>query len=192
MAPDCGSTCPVEGGFYSSELSLAGTIVLLIVFCLLAPTAMYMGARYQTPVFSAALTTGILLEVLGFIGRLLLTDNVASQLYLLLSLLGTLVGPPFLTLALAIILPHTLSVFGDSHSRTRPVLVGFLLQCLVVASVIVQVVGTVFLVYGLGGTSVSGPNLANALVAYKISAPRLRMSLSADLPPSSRPSLALF
>lgn len=158
MAADCGSTCPVDGGFYSYDPSVAANAVLLAAFCLVLPVVLFTGVRYRTPIFSAVLTTGVLLEILGFVGRVLMKDGRDNQTYFTLSLLGTLLGPAFISLSVFLVLPHTLTVYGESLSPLRPVIAAFLLYSLVVLAIILQVVGLVFAAYGFSDVSVSLPH----------------------------------
>ncbi|KAJ6443381.1 RTA-like protein [Purpureocillium lavendulum] len=81
MAGHCGISCPVDGGYYSYSPSVAGNAILLAVFSLLVPVTLYMGYLFRTPLFSAAVATGILFDVVGF-GRFLRGLEVATALLL--------------------------------------------------------------------------------------------------------------
>src|SRR5687767_13934372 len=105
MAGDCGSTCPVEGGWYSYDPSLAGNAVFTAAFAFLVPATLFFGVRYQTPLLAATLTTGIALEVVGFVGRILLHGGRGDKTFFLLNQLGTVVGPSLVAGALFITLP---------------------------------------------------------------------------------------
>jgi hypothetical protein len=148
MAADCGTTCPIRDGFLSYSPHLAANAVLLAVFGALVPVALYFGFRSQkTPVYTVFLILGLLFEVLGFIGRLLLRDNDSSGTLFFLSFLGSLLGPPLFGLALSVVLPHVLNTHGSG--RPRPVLVGFFLQWLGFVAIIVQAIGASFVAFEL-------------------------------------------
>ena len=53
---------------------------------------------------------------MGYVGRLLLRSNLASKSYFVLFLLGTTMGPTFVTAAVYMILPHVLALYGSDLS----------------------------------------------------------------------------
>lgn len=155
MAGDCGSTCPAEGGFYPYDLNVGGNAVLIAAYAILAPVVFFTGFRFGTPGFSATLTTGILLEVLGFVGRILLHSTPDSQTYFTLSLVGTILGPTMMCAAIFLILPHILSLYGDHMCPFRPLFAMLAFYSLITVALVLEVVGIVYLAYEQGGMSVS-------------------------------------
>lgn len=156
MAGDCGSTCPVEDGFYAYKPNIGGNAVLLAAFAVLVLVALYLGIRLRTPVFSATLATGMLLEVIGFVGRVLLGNTSDSQTFFVLSMLGTLLGPVCISGAILLTLPHILTVYGDHLSPLRPMVAGVIFYSLAAIAAVIQVIGVVFVSYDMSGLGV-GP-----------------------------------
>lgn len=155
MAGDCGSTCPVNGGFYSYDPNVGGNAVLLAIFAALVPVVFFMSFRFRTPSFSALLVTGLLLEVAGFVGRVLLHGHRDNQAYFVLSLFGTVLGPSFMSAAIFIVLPHILNIYGEHLCPFRPIFAGLILYGITTVATVVQVVGIVFLAYGYNGMTAS-------------------------------------
>lgn len=158
MAADCGSSCPVSGGFYSYRPSVAGNIVLLVVYALLVPCILYLGFRSRTTLLSTVLMMmGLALEILGFVGRVLLHHSTESPDYFTLSLLGTILGPSFVSAALFVAVPHLFIVHGEKLGplNFRPVLAGLALYTLIAAAIGVEAVGVVFISYEFHGVTVS-------------------------------------
>lgn len=155
MPGDCGSTCPVEGGFYAYNPNIAGNSLLLAAHGILIPAVLYLGIRFRTPVFSAILATGLLLDVVGFVGRLLLSGAPESQAFFVLSLLGTILGPACVSGAIFSTLPHILGVYGDCMSPIRPFLAGLVFYSVVSLAGVIQLIGVVFLAYDLSAMGVS-------------------------------------
>ncbi|OPB43636.1 hypothetical protein A0O28_0099240 [Trichoderma guizhouense] len=144
MASTCGSTCPTGDGFFANGLSLIGSAVFLAVFAFLTPTTFYLGYRFRTPGFSALMATGLAFEVFGFIGRILLHESRDHQGYFALTLLGSILGPVFMSGAMTM-------------------------------SLVLDIVGTVFVAYGYGGVSrdrsadiIAGGLGAQALLLFAI------------------------
>ena len=149
MAGACGSTCPVEGGFYTYEPNIVGNAVLLAAFGILVPAVALLGFRFRTPVFSATLVTGLLLATIGFVGRVLLNDSPRSQVYFVLSLLGTVLGPVCTIGAVFLTLPHILSIYGDHVSPIHPAWAGAVFYGLEVVAAVIQLVGVIFVAHDL-------------------------------------------
>lgn len=96
--------------------SLEGAAIILAAFALLVPINLWTGARNRTTAYSLTLITGLLLEIMGYVGRLLLRSNLASKPYFVLFLLGTIMGPTFITSAVYMMLPHVMALYGSDLS----------------------------------------------------------------------------
>jgi hypothetical protein len=165
MAGDCGSgACPVEGGFLLYQPSVAGNAFMVAAFGTLVPVALFLGYRYRTPVLASVLTTGLLLEVLGFVGRLLLRNDVANRTNFALFFLGTILGPTFVSASMFIILPHVLRLYGERASPVDSRHVGFLFSGLSLLTFVVELVGVLFASLGFGGVEVCAPMRARLSV----------------------------
>ncbi|KAI9167546.1 Efflux pump himE [Paramyrothecium foliicola] len=155
--------CPVDGGFYSYIPNVAGNAVCAGAFGILMPLLVFQGLRSRTLNFTTSLVVGIVLEILGFVARILLRQNRQDKLFFTLSLLGTLIGPAFMSAAIFVIMPHILRVYGDRLSPVKPMIAGVILSSLVIGAVILQVVGIVAAGYGFRGLKVDkGVNIIAA------------------------------
>lgn len=155
MADDCGSTCPAADNFYSYDPSVGGNAVLLAAFAILSLVVPYLGFRSWTPLFSATLTTGLLAEVLGFVGRVLLHSTKNSRTYFFLFLFGTVLGPTFISASIFIVLPHILGIYGEPISPFRPLVAGLVFFSLIAVALIVELVGIIFVAYEFNNVSQS-------------------------------------
>lgn len=150
MAGDCvPEHCPVSGGFFLYRPSQPGNAVLLGMFALLVPVTLVFGYRSKTPLFASALTTGLVLEVLGFIGRILLFNNVADKSYFALSLVGTVLGPTFIAASLFLVLPQTVASSGLRATTIRPWYIGLGFGCLALIAGILEIIGAVFAAFAI-------------------------------------------
>ncbi|KAH7262195.1 RTA1 like protein-domain-containing protein [Fusarium tricinctum] len=153
MTSDCGSTCPASDGFYSYSPSVGGNAVLLTVFALLALVAIYFGVRSRTYLFSLALTAGIFFEVLGFVGRILLHSKRDDQGHFFLSLFGTVLGPSLISVAIFIVLPHILGIYGEPICPFRPLVAGLIFWGIGALTIILELVGIILTAYETNGIS---------------------------------------
>ncbi|PKS07504.1 hypothetical protein jhhlp_006108 [Lomentospora prolificans] len=153
MTGDCtdSNICPVEGGFISYQPSIPGNSVLLAGYAVTLPVAIVLGYRFHTLGFTVNLSTGVILEILGFAGRLLLNGRRESQAFFSLYLLGTILGPCLLASAIFTVLPHLLLIYGNDFSPLSSGHAGLVFIALVVLSIVLEIVGVAFSVFGLDG-----------------------------------------
>ncbi|KAK8017957.1 hypothetical protein PG991_007147 [Apiospora marii] len=124
--------------------SLAGSAVFLAVFAILIPIAFALGVRYQTSVFATIIITGLALEVLGYIGRLLLAvDDASTHTDFILFLVGTILGPTIISLALFRLLPPIVATYGDGFRAWRPQWHNSVFYAFTAVSAVLQVAGAV-------------------------------------------------
>ncbi|SPN99536.1 uncharacterized protein DNG_02388 [Cephalotrichum gorgonifer] len=164
MTGDCTTTigCPFPGGFLPYAPSLAANAFLVSAFAVVIPAALYLGYRSPALGFTVNLVTALLLEVLGFVGRLLLNRERDSRSYFALYLLGTALGTTAFVSAVFTVLPHILGVYGGKGAL-RAARINLVLLGLLVVIVVLEVVGVASAVFGLKGV-VSTRVLVAALV----------------------------
>lgn len=135
---------------------MVGTAFMLAAFATLIPINLWIGVRNGTTVHSLSMSLGLLLEVVGFSGRLLLRNNLASKSFFFLSLLGTAVGPTLISAAIYTILPHVLTLYGSGLSTPlEPIWLNYLFLAFDSFTVAFQVIGCVFAVKGYNRIEVS-------------------------------------
>ncbi|KAK8149173.1 hypothetical protein G3M48_007937 [Beauveria asiatica] len=93
MASDCGFACPVAGGFYLYQPSISGNTTFIVIYGLISLATLFLGRRHGTQQYCALLGVSHLLQMLAFVGRVLLHRARDSQPYFLVFLIGTLVAP---------------------------------------------------------------------------------------------------
>jgi hypothetical protein len=101
--------------------SLAGNVTLLALFAILIPLAFGLGIKYQSSVFSTTVITGLFLEIVGYVGRVLLARNdTGFKVDFILSYLGTILAPSFISLAIFRLMPPIVAVYGEAFQAWRP------------------------------------------------------------------------
>lgn len=73
------STCPASFRQIEYAPSLAGNSFYLAIFCLALVAQLFFGIRYKTWGFLAGMVGGLALEILGYLSRVKLHDNVFSD-----------------------------------------------------------------------------------------------------------------
>ncbi len=150
MAGNCGSTCPVPGGFYSYRPSIGGNTTFIAIFALLILATIFLGWRFEKPGYSVLLGISHLLQLLTFVGRVLLHRARDSRPYFLIFLLGTLLAPLSAASTILSALPSILSV--SARQSSRPCMLAMISRLgmlgLVVLALGLEVTGAVLLCYG--------------------------------------------
>lgn len=138
---DC-SAASCVASFVNHEPSLAGNVTLLALFVVLIPIAFIFGLRYQTSVFSSIFILGTVFEVVGYVGRVLYaTSPKADRINLVPALVGTMMGPTIVSVALYRLLPPIVAVYGDAFQAWRPHWHNVVFHAFSAVAVVLQVVG---------------------------------------------------
>lgn len=131
--------------FFYQPPTLTGNAVLLALFATLIPVALALGAKYRSLGFATAIATGLALEVVGYVGRLLLHSKPDSRVGFVLFLIGTTLGSTCVSGAMSLIVPRIVAVYGKEYHSWRPVWYLTLFSILTVVSLILELAGSVVL-----------------------------------------------
>lgn len=146
MTRECDSdTCPVPGGFLSSQPELAGNAFMLAAFAALIPLNVYTGIRHKTPLYASLIIIGLVLEVVSHIGKILLHSDIAHSTYFSLHMVANLWGPTTIGAAIYTVLPHLMAIYGpEARIMSRPVYLNIMFAVSVIFSMAFQSVGMGF------------------------------------------------
>ncbi|KAI0974165.1 hypothetical protein F4678DRAFT_400953 [Xylaria arbuscula] len=137
FSPDC---APV---FLSRPPTLPGNAVLLAFFVVLIPIALVLGAKYRSLGFAAAIAMGLSLEVVGYVGRLLLHSHPNNRANFTIFLIGTTVGPTWICGAIFWVVPRIVRVYGEGYRSWRSIWYLLLLAVLTTASLGLELAGSI-------------------------------------------------
>jgi hypothetical protein len=77
-------TCPIQQAFVEYIPSLGGNATYLAIFALIFATQLYLGILYRTWGFLTGMAIGTLLEIAGYVGRVLLHSDPFNFNYFLM------------------------------------------------------------------------------------------------------------
>ncbi|KAI9833950.1 MAG: hypothetical protein M1819_003459 [Sarea resinae] len=100
--------------------SLGGNLAFLIIFAIILILQIGLGIFYRTWGFLGGMFGGLLLEVLGYVGRVQMHHNPFTQEPFLLYLICLTIGPAFLTASIYLCLARIVTVYGAYLSRIQP------------------------------------------------------------------------
>lgn len=66
------STCPIAWAQVDYDPTLAGNLIYLVIFAILFLAQGFLGIRYRTWGFLVGMFCGIFLEILGYVGRVMM------------------------------------------------------------------------------------------------------------------------
>ncbi|KAI1372916.1 RTA1-domain-containing protein [Hypoxylon crocopeplum] len=127
--------------FLMYEPSLAGNVGFLVLFAVLIPLTLALGIKYRSSIFATTIATGLALEVLGYIGRVLLHNNPTERSAFILFLIGTVTAPTLICGAIFIVIPRVVAVYGEEFRSWKPIWYPFLFRALTAASLLLQLAG---------------------------------------------------
>ncbi|RAH70547.1 RTA1 domain-containing protein [Aspergillus aculeatinus CBS 121060] len=112
--------CPITEAYVYYVPSLAGNAFYLALFAVLLGAQLILAVRYRTWGYLAGLFGGLVLEIIGYIGRIQLHSNLFRFNPYLEYLICLTIGPAFLSASIYICLGCIVKVYGESISRLRP------------------------------------------------------------------------
>ncbi|KAI5855008.1 RTA1 like protein-domain-containing protein [Durotheca rogersii] len=137
--------------FFTSESSLASNVVFLALFALLIPVTLGLGVKYRGSIFATAVATGLALEVLGYVGRVILLphhDFHPSASAFALFLTGTTTAPTLICGAVFLAATRVVVVYGEEFRTWRPVWYQLFFYGLITAAFVLEVAGSVLSAVG--------------------------------------------
>jgi hypothetical protein len=100
--------------------SLAGNTLFAVIFAGCCLVQLLLGCKYRTWGYMAAAIIGMLTEVIGYIGRIMMHNNPFSKNNFLIYLVMLTIAPAFLSAAIYLCLARIVVVYGEERSRFRP------------------------------------------------------------------------
>ena len=149
--------CPVEATLFGSYLNTGASAFFTATYALLLAAQFYLTYKSKAWTFSAWFTTGCIIELVGCVGRILLSKNPWSFGAFVVQNLTLVTGPTFITATTSITFKHLVMWYGPEFSLTRPVLLPWVLVGTGCISIGIQGAG------GAISSSASGPEDRNMM-----------------------------
>ena len=114
-------TCPLDTSYYFYRVSLASnaTFVALFSASLIGFLATYAFTRRATA-FTVAMLCGVILEVIGYAGRIMSWQNQWKETGFLMQIVCLTIAPAFMAGGIYLCLRRIVYAFGPENSRIRP------------------------------------------------------------------------
>jgi hypothetical protein len=113
-------TCDLSLANTSYLPSVGGNAFFAAVFGICIVTQFFLGFRHRTWGYMVAVTLGLLGEIVGYAGRILMHHNPFSKNNFLLYLVPLTIAPALLSAGIYLCLARIVIVYGPHLSRVRP------------------------------------------------------------------------
>lgn len=141
---DCteiGPLCPVEATTYGYIPNKGGNIFFTAFFGVCGILQVGYGLYFRAWTLFIALAVGALMEVAGYIGRILLWNNPWDQSGFKLQIVCLILSPTFVAAGVYLTLKHIILYLGPEHSRLKPKLFTWIFIGCDIGSLILQAAG---------------------------------------------------
>jgi hypothetical protein len=173
--------CNLEDATIQYLPNLAGNAFFAALFGLLCLGQIGMGIRYKTWGFMVALVPGLILEVVGYVSRILMHNNPWLSNPFLIYIITVTIAPCFFTAGIYLCLSRIIIVYGEEFARFKPRTYTIIFICCDFFSLVLQ---------GAGGgiadtandqaTTQIGINIMIAGLAFQVASLTLFAALCAD------------
>ncbi|KAL4926414.1 RTA1 domain-containing protein [Aspergillus undulatus] len=133
--------CPVEATTYGYYPNFGGNVFFAVWFGLLGLIQLGVGVYYRSWTIMIALAVGALMELAGYIGRILMNDNPWNSDAFKLQIVCLVLAPTFIAAGIYLTLKHIILALGPEHSRLKPKLFTWVFISCDVGSLILQAAG---------------------------------------------------
>ncbi|KFY72777.1 hypothetical protein V499_07112 [Pseudogymnoascus sp. VKM F-103] len=113
-------TCSLAYANFEYIPNLAGNIIFLAIFGVLIVPQIFFGVKYKTWGYMAGMLGGLLLEIVGYVGRVQMHYNPFTFNPFLEYLICLTIGPAFLTASIYLCLARIVVMYGEGASRIKP------------------------------------------------------------------------
>ncbi|KAM0259116.1 hypothetical protein ACHAQJ_003487 [Trichoderma viride] len=134
-------TCPLSCAQVDYLPTLVGNAIYAAAFGLLLLAQAGLGIKYKTWGFMAGMICGLILEVVGYIGRIMLHGNPFDFNNFIIYLVPLTIAPAFLAGALYLCLCRIIIVYGQQISRFSPRTYAFTFMTCDFISLVLQALG---------------------------------------------------
>lgn len=164
--------CPVSATIYGYQPNLPVDATICAIFAILA--ILQLGSicclRVRTWSYIITLLAGTALEIVGYIGRLIMYNNPWSTVGTSLQLICLIVAPSFMAAAISVTFKHIIVYCGPEHSLIRPRFIPFVMIGSDFLGIIVQFVGAAILATAIDSdqSSQTRTDVGNDIIVFGV------------------------
>jgi hypothetical protein len=133
--------CPVQATTYGYYPNFGGNVFFTVFFGVLGVFQIGYGVYFRTWTFMVALGAGAIMEMAGYVGRVLMNSNPWNESAFKLQIVCLVLAPTFVAAGVYLTLKHIVLNLGPEHSKLKPRLFTWIFISCDVGSLILQAAG---------------------------------------------------
>ncbi|KAH8599331.1 RTA1 like protein-domain-containing protein [Bisporella sp. PMI_857] len=137
-------TCDLTLSPFRYRPTVPGNIIFASIFSIFVVGQLFLGIKHKTWGYMIAMLLGLLLEILGYLARVLLYNNSFDRNYFLMSLVALTIAPAFLTAGIYLCLARIVHVYGAYLSYFKPRTYTLVFCACDIISLVLQALGGAF------------------------------------------------
>ncbi|KAK4502097.1 hypothetical protein PRZ48_007908 [Zasmidium cellare] len=161
------STCPVELSVYGYRASLPFSILVIVLYAIVAIIQLWLGIRYRVWGFMSCMLLGCITEIIGYVGRIMMWDNPWMDSGFIMQIVLITIAPVFFAAAIYVMIYQIANYISPSSSRFPPSLFYWIFIPCDIISLILQAAGGAMSATSNGGNQ-AGVNIALAGLAFQV------------------------
>ncbi|RAL58755.1 hypothetical protein DID88_009170 [Monilinia fructigena] len=162
-------TCDLSLASFEYLPTVAGNTIYAVVFGILLFAQLGLGIKFKTWGYMVAMIFGLILEIVGYIGRILLHYSPFDNNDFLMYLICLTIAPAFLTAAIYLCLSRIVIIYGQEISRFKPGTYTIIFCTCDIISLLLQAVGGAIASLGKTASQVDvGKNIMLAGLAFQV------------------------
>ncbi|KAK3389578.1 putative RTA1 domain protein [Podospora didyma] len=179
-------TCSLEFSYSSYRLTFLGNLVYALVFAICLVAQLVYGFRHRTWGFTATFFCGLVLEILGYTGRMLMYYNPFKQTNFMLYLVPLTIAPAFLSAGIYLCLARIVVLYNTEKdaevSRLKPRTYTLIFVACDFASLLLQAAGgAIASMADTTSTEDAGIHIMVAGLAFQVASIALFMGLAGEV-----------
>ncbi|KAF2106755.1 RTA1 like protein-domain-containing protein [Lophiotrema nucula] len=133
--------CPMAWAKVQYRPTIPGNAIYLVCFFILLGFQLFYGIRKKTWTYMGTVSIGLLLEIIGYIGRLMLHQNPFIMNNFLTNLIPLTIAPALLTAGIYLCLGRVITAIGSENSRLKPKMYTYIFVGCDLLSLVLQAIG---------------------------------------------------
>ncbi|CAI6333310.1 unnamed protein product [Periconia digitata] len=133
--------CSMDYAMLRYRPSIAGNSIYLVCFVILLAAHLFFGVRKKTYKYCGVVCLGIVGEIAGYVGRLMLYNNPYNMDNFLMNLVPLTIAPALFTGGIYLCLGRVITAIGAENSRIKPKMYTYIFVGADLVSLILQAIG---------------------------------------------------
>ncbi|KAK0107329.1 hypothetical protein ONS95_004023 [Cadophora gregata] len=113
-------TCDLSLASFLYIPTLPGNVLFAAIFGIYLVAQIFLGIKHKTWGYMVAMVMGLLLEVIGYVGRVLLHNDPFNDNNFLMYLVTLTIAPALLSASIYLCLARIVNIYGENLSRFKP------------------------------------------------------------------------